>query len=761
VQTLPLEWSHVRLTVNSSKLTTPLTHLLPTAGTQVTAEFMVPPGEATVTAEMLLSAAVVATGSASASVSPGTTQGVEIVMQTSRTTVETASGLGAPYLGDGKAANFARLSYPSAMAVDAGGNLYVADLNHHRIRRIDAAPPHTVTTVAGHLTPLSGPKSLALDGAGNLYFTENGNSFLRRLNLATGELTTLLTGLSGSHSLVFRGGFLYISDPTFGRILKVDVATSAVSEYVGNSAPFQGLTITLSSPQGLALTPDGNGLYIAENGTHKVHKVDLLTHTMVTVAGSGTAGTPSAEGIAATVASITNPEGLAVDSLGNVYIAAKYGHEVYRVDAAGNIYTVAGNGTPGFGGDGGAATAAMLEHPGALVVEPGGGLLIADVTNNRIRRVFGAAISTFAGNGNVNFFGGDEQLGVPFAEAAFDLVERVAVDESGNVYVADPTNHRIRVLAYATESRYGLNLVAGRVYTVVGTGLDGLATDGVRGFESPLGTPRGLVLDTAGHLYVSDSTKNIVIKVDRITGQISRLAGSGASGFMDGSGSVAMFSSPEGMAYSATTSQIFVADRMNHRIRAISLPGGNVSTFAGTGTSGLGGDSGPTNVAQFNRPTDVALDAAGNLFVADSDNHKVRMICQAAGNYFGVTMAAGNIYRVAGLSTGTGGYPPSEVVAGVDSPLSGPRGVEVDMAGNLLIADTGNNRVRFVDRTNGVISALVGFQSGYADGLGAMGGDFGVARLWLPTDVARSASGSLYIADQSNYAIRLALPPGL
>ena len=755
VQTLPLAWDRVRLTVSSPKLHVPLTREIVTTGAQVTAEFMVPPGEVTVMAELMLLGSGVAQGSATAALSPGATQGVEIAMFTSRTTVATLAGQGGYFYGDGKPGPEANFYLPEGMVVDDAGNLYVSDSSHHRIRRISTTAPHTVTTVVA--APIVSPRSLVLDGLGNLYFYEENTTAVRRLNLATGALDTVFTG-QNIKAMAYRDGHLYLADIGYNRILKLNVTTSALSEFIGNSSTVPGFTYIPNAPHGLAFSPDGTALYVTEFAGHRVFKADLANNTITVVAGTGQPGMPT-EGMLATAAAITNPTGVAVDTLGNVYITSRNGQKVFRITSAGQIFTVAGSGGQGFAGDGGQATDAMLNHPGALAIDPGGALFVLDESNHRIRRIFGGTITTYAGNGNRLFYGGDEQAGIPAADAAFSFVGRVAVDENGNVYVADGDNSRVRIIANATESRYGLNLQAGKVYTVAGNGEYGYPQFGGRGFESPLGNPRGLALDAAGNLYISDSSKNVVVKVEKASGQLSLLAGSGGSGHADGTGTAAMFSAPEGMAYSAVTGELYVADRLNNRIRAINVATTTVSTLAGTGVQGATADGDLATTSALNWPTDVALDAMGNLYFTDANNHKVRALCRVSGTYFGDGMIAGNLYTVAG--TGTAGYPATEGVAATGSPLNSPQGLALDATGNVLIADTMNNRVRMVDRTSGVITPVIGFQSGSGIGLGALGSDFGTARLSRPGSVAVSTTGRIYVADTNNLAIRLALPPGL
>jgi trimeric autotransporter adhesin len=355
-----------------------------------------------------------------------------------------------------------------------------------------------------------------------------------------------------------------------------------------------------------------------------------------------------------------------VDGAGNLVIA-DYDNSRVRVVAAatgtfygqamtaGDIYTVAGDGTFGSSGDGGPATSAELETPYGVAVDPAGNLVIADYYNNEVRVVAAATgtfygqamiagdIYTVAGNGAEGFSGD----GGPGYLAELNEPEGVAVDGAGNLVIADYDNSRVRVVAAATGTFYGQAMTAGDIYTVAGDGLGGSSGNGVPATGAQLNEPDGVAVDSAGNLLICDYGDNRVRVVAAATGTFY------------------------GQAMTA----------------------GDIYTVAGDGTLGFSGDGGPATSAELNRPDGVAVDGAGNLLISDTGNDRVRVVAATTGTFYGQAMTAGDIYTVAG--DGTAGFSGNGGPA-TSAEFSGPKGLAVNAAGNLLIADTGNDRVREV-----------------------------------------------------------------
>jgi sugar lactone lactonase YvrE len=354
--------------------------------------------------------------------------------------------------------------------------------------------------------------------------------------------------------------------------------------------------------------------------------------TITTVAGTGLGGF-NGDGIPATSARLANPVGVAVDSAGNLIIADTLNHRIRRVDATtGVITTVAGNGIQGFSGDGGPATSARLNVPIAVGVDSAGNLFIADVFNLRIRRVDAATgiITTVAGNG-LSGFNGD---GIPATSARLDTPQGVALDGAGNLFIADTLVHRIR----------RVDAVTGIITTVAGTGLSGSSGDGGPATSARLGNPIGVAMDNTGNLFIGDVGAHRIRKVVP-----------GADGQITGA---------------------------NDEI---------ITTVAGT-SNGFSGDGGPATSARLLGPHGVAVDSAGNLFIADRGNHRIRKVVPGAdGQITGATDEI--ITTVAG--TGVAGFSGDGGPA-TSARLNGAFGVAVDGTGNLFIADLFNRRIRGV-----------------------------------------------------------------
>ena len=529
------------------------------------------------------------------------------------------------------------------------------------------------------------PWGVAVDGSGNLYIVDRGNQRIRKVDSAGGISTVAGDGIYGS------GG---------------DGGPAVAARWTGL--------------RGVAVDGSGN-LYIADTYTNRIRKVDADTGVISTIAGDGTDGF-NGDGGPAVAAQLNFPWSVAPDGAGNLYIADASNHRIRKVDAAGVISTIAGDGTRGFGGDGGPAAAARLTSPRNVAPDGAGNLYIADTWNRRIRKVDAAGvISTVAGGGSV----GD---GGAAAAAQLNIPRDVAPDGSGNLYIADSRNHRIRKVD-----------AAGVISTVAGDGTEGFGGDSGPAAAAQLRFPRDVAPDGSGNLYIADASNHRIRKVDA-AGVISTVAGDRRPGFGgDGGAAVAArLNLPTGVALDGS-GNIYIADQHNHRIRKVDAEG-VISTVAGDGRQGYSGDGGAAVAAQLNTPSAVALDGSGNLYIADSFNQRIRKVD-----------AAGVITTVAGSGTagsrGDGG-------AAVAAQLNAPFAVALDGSGNLYIADTFNNRIRKVD-TAGVITTVAG--SGTA-GFSGDGGAAVAAQLNAPAGMALDGAGNLYIADWGNHRIRRLTP---
>jgi sugar lactone lactonase YvrE len=323
--------------------------------------------------------------------------------------------------------------------------------------------------------------------------------------------------------------------------------------------------------------------------------------------------------------------------------------------------------------------ASRLKNPLGVAVDASGNVYIADSGNARIIRTTGGRGFVVAGNGNQGLWGD----GGPAAGAQFKNPSGLIIDKAGNLYIADTGNAAVRRI-----------LPNGLIGEAAGKGTAGFAGDEGRAICAQLKTPSSVAIDGKGRLYIADSGNN---RIRAITseGMIRTIAGTGIAGF-GGDGGIstsAQLKSPGGVALDEA-GNVYIADTGNSRIRKIALDG-TISTIAGNGTPGFGGDAGPAAAAQLNAPAGIALDSAGALYIADSGNNRIRKI-----------EPDGMIHTIAGNGmAGFGGdrNPASSAL------LKTPSSVTVDAAGNVYIADSGNNRVRKIE-TDGVIYTIAGGQ---------------------------------------------------
>jgi len=522
------------------------------------------------------------------------------------TTLAGSPGLSGSSEGTGTAARF---SSPMGVAYDGSGNLFVADTDSSTIRKVVVATG-VVTTFAGSAgnpdstdgtgtaARFSGPEGMASDGV-NLFVADVYNHTIRQIEIATGVVTTL----AGSPG------------------------TSGSTDGTGTAARF-------NSPTAIASDGAGN-LFVADTNNHTIRQVVVSTGAVTTLAGSpGTSGSTNGNG---TEALFNNPMGVAtaISNSAKTLLVADNGNNVIRSIAidTGAVTTLAGS--VGLSGNtDGVGAIARFNYPGGMVTV-GANLYVADWANYTIRKVVlsTGAVTTFAGS-PLNS-GSTDGTG---ASARFNVPEKLANDSDGSLFVADSLNHVIRKVVVST----------GVVSTLVGSAGNSGITDGV-GTAARFNEPAGLASDGLGNLFVANTSSNTIRQIVIDTATVTTLAGYWAgSGSADGTGTDARFNRPYGLA-SDGAGDLFVADQSNHTIRKVVVSTGAVTTLAGSaGTSGSADGTG--TAAGFNDPMGVAFDGEGNLFVADTENHTIRKIVVTTGAVTTFAGSAGN----SGSSDGTG-----------------------------------------------------------------------------------------------------------
>jgi hypothetical protein len=400
-------------------------------------------------------------------------------------------------------------------------------------------------------------------------------------------------------------------------------------------------------------------------------------------------------------------------------LAASTGTFYGRAMIAGDIYTVAGNGTRRFSGAAGPATRAELYEPEAAAVDAAGNMVIADTFNSRVR-VVAASTGTFYGRamiaGDIYVVAGDGTAGFagdggPATAAELYWPSGVGIDRAGNLLISDSSTERVRVVAERTGTFYGRAMTAGDIYTIAGNGREGFSGDGGPATSAELHAPYGVAEDANGNLVFADDGNNRVRVVASSTGtfygqamtarHIYAVAG-GGSGLGDGGPATQASLAPAGIAF-GSAGNLLVTDALHERIRVVAtstgtfygqqMTAGDIYSVAGNGTGAFSGDGGPATAAEINFPLGVSLDAAGNLLIADTGNERIRVVAEHTGTFYGQQMTLGDIYTVAGNGqAGFSGDGGSATKAGFDF----PQVVTVDQAGDLLITDTFDNRIRMV-----------------------------------------------------------------
>ncbi len=486
--------------------------------------------------------------------------------------------------------------------------------------------------------------------------------------------------------------------------------------YSGDGA--NARSAALNQPAGLAL--DGRFLYIADTGNHCVRRVDLFTSAIVTVAGNGRQGNGADSGQATAIA-LGQPVSVAVDAQHNLYIGDSLLAKVYRVDAAGSILRIAGTGATlinGSIGDGGFASQAGLSVGNIAVF--GSRLYIVDPANVRVRVVdlSNSRIDTYAGNGRSDACAGS---GIATGACLFGPAG-LAVNGAGDLFIGDTGPPRIWRVRLADQS----------IAQAAGGGVSGFQDGPVASalFQSPI----ALAATPTGVLLVADRRNNRLRAIDSALQNVSTTAGNGESSFSGESGSALAMSlnGPGGLVWNRGV--LFIADTGNRRVRDLDLSNSQLSTFAGDGKLTYGPNPSPDAV---NEVQGLAIDPLGNLFLADNAEHVLR-----------IPLAGGSVEPFAG--NGVQGGQPAEGIAGF-IPMFIPRGVAVDSGNNVVVADTGNNRIKVVRFSDGYMAVVAG------NGTTAYLGDGPAVQSGfnLPEAVAASPDGRIFVADTQNNMIRV------
>lgn len=718
------------------------------------------------------------------------------------------------FAGDTGLASAAKLTHPDDVAFDKSGNMYIADSGNNAIRRVDTVTG-IITTVAGTgsstvgytgdsgaatSATLNNPTGVAVDSLGNIYIADTGNNVIREVK--SGIISTIAGSTAGTSGSTGNGGLataallnfptalaidssndVYIADAHNSMVRKITASTGIISRYAGTGLGGDGASggaaslTAMNNCYGIALDASGN-LYISDTKNYIIRMVNLSTQVMTTVAGiagsAGTVGQVNGNGAQAMSAKLVYAQRLTIDKLGNLLIDDTNAEQLRSYNpTTGVITAVAGTGVAGSAT--GAAINGQLNGPLGVAVDAANNIYIADASNNVVREVNASAVSPYAA-ANVAATGATQsfyamlsqtatvqsyQTQAGFADFTTGTITGCTIGASSNAgticaapIVFAPLFPGTRmapltIVAGSTPYTLGLSGVGnapaiaftpGTITTAAGNGTPGYLGDTASPSLAELDQPSNAIVDDAGTIYIADTANNVVREISG--GIITTIAGSGASGSAGDGGAAtsAQLSGPTALALDSA-GDLFIADTGNSRIREIAAQTGIISTVAGSATSGFAGDGSAATSAELLSPAGVAVDLSGNLYIADTGNSRIRM----------VSATTKTITTIAG--TASAGYA-GDGSSATSAELNGPQGLALDFNGNLYIADTLNNSARKIALSAGTITTAAG------KGIAGYTGDGAIATsatLSAPSSVSVDAAGNLYIADKKNNVIRQVL----
>jgi sugar lactone lactonase YvrE len=665
--------------------------------------------------------------------------------------------------GTGTSATF---NTPVGITVDRIDTVYVSDIGNHRIRRITSAG--VVTTFAGTTQGFQDgvgtnarfdtPQGIVADTYGNVYVADTNNHRIRRVT-SDGTVTTLAGSTAGYadgigtnarfnfpyHLSIDVLGTLYVADQTNHRIRTIQTSTGVVSTLAGDGTA--GFTPSrFNTPQGITLDRFQNA-YVADSGNHSIRRIP---NTFTLPQNNGVATILSSSGF-------YYPDGIAVDLMGNVYSTNYQANQIYKYTSTGVDTLFAGNTFQNQGNVDGTGTNARFSFPKAVAVDLDGNIYVADYWNQLIRRISpGGEVTRYAGS--FNSVSGPQKGSTDGFGGSFNDPLGVAVDSAGNVYVADYTNSLIRKISPMRV-----------VSTLAGNRSASAATVNGTGTNARFYYPHTVAVDSAGVVYVLEEGVHLIRRIS-LAGVVTTLAGQATAGYLDGTGTNAQFDNPRGIAVNSAGTNVYVSDTNNGRLRRIITSTGVVSTVAAAsgalavnleetvyvGSGGIlkigtiiaqlplnrgvtttfagstvGFLNGTGTSARFNGPWGVAVNSVGTIFVADRDNSRIRSITPLG---------------VVSTFAGTGSFGSTDGAA-TSASFNAPRALDIDLAGNLYVVDFDNQRIRKITSA-GVVSTFAGSVQGFQDGSGTS------ARFNNPNGIATDLAGNVYVTDGSNNVIR-------